>query len=124
MNPSIRILSVLFALVITFQPVLPYIEYFTFKKYITENLCVNRNKPECCCQGKCFLKKMLKENNSSQEQKTPLKTHQKAFDSSLPVFNSNSNELGDITLLYTSYLEIYRFIYSNEYFHPPQNYIS
>lgn len=46
----------------TFRPILPYIEYAIFKDYIAKNLCVNRDKPKSCCQGKCYLEKQIKKN--------------------------------------------------------------
>ena len=124
MNISIRILSVFSALIITFQPVLPYIEYYTFKKYISENLCINRDKPKCCCHGKCFLKKMLKESNTSSGQKAPVREQQKVFTSSLPETKYNFEKFEELITLYSFYLESYQFNYSADLFHPPQTSIS
>lgn len=47
------------------RPILPYIEYAVFKDYIVKNLCVNRDKPKSCCQGKCHLKKQIEKSNES-----------------------------------------------------------
>ena len=121
MNLSIRILSVLTALIITIQPVLPYIEYVTFKKYIAENLCINRNKPNCCCHGKCFLKKMLKENNAPTDQKMPFKSQQKPLECSLPAIDFSFKKSVDYKTLYTFYIETYSFNYAADLFHPPQD---
>jgi hypothetical protein len=38
---------------------LPYIEYNLFNDYIVENLCVEKNEINNCCQGKCFLEKQI-----------------------------------------------------------------
>jgi hypothetical protein len=38
------------------------------KEYIAKNLCVNRNKPKSCCEGKCELKKQLEENDKKTTQ--------------------------------------------------------
>ena len=49
---------------------IPYIEYDIFKNYIAQNLCVNKDKKDNCCQGKCFLNKQIKlenENNTANE---------------------------------------------------------
>jgi hypothetical protein len=121
MNLNIRILSVLTALIITIQPVLPYIEYFTFKKYIAENLCINRDKPNCYCHGKCFLKKMLKENNAPTDQKMSFKSQQKPLECNLPAINYSFKKSVDYKILYLFYIETYNFNYSAELFHPPQN---
>jgi len=49
---------------------MPYIQYDIFKNYIAKNLCVNKDKKDNCCQGKCFLDKQIKltnENNTTNE---------------------------------------------------------
>ena len=37
------------------------------KRYIAENLCENRAKPELKCNGKCFLQKKLKETEDNEK---------------------------------------------------------
>jgi len=49
---------------------LPYVQYSLFKDYIAKNLCENKDKPNSCCHGKCFLNKQLKmadESNSTND---------------------------------------------------------
>jgi hypothetical protein len=46
---------------------LPYIEYVILKPYIAKNLCVNKDKPNCCCEGKCFREKQLRQINSTRD---------------------------------------------------------
>ena len=56
---------------------IPYIQYNLFKDYIAKNLCVNRDKKDNCCQGKCFLKKQIKaidEDNTTNENNNNKKT--------------------------------------------------
>jgi len=43
-----------------FRPIIPYIEYAVNKDYIAKNLCINRDKPQNCCEGKCYLEKQIK----------------------------------------------------------------
>lgn len=38
------------------------------KEYIVENLCENRDKPECCCEGSCQLAKELKKVEEAEGQ--------------------------------------------------------
>ena len=55
-------------------PYMPFIEYQLNKKYIAEVLCVNKDKPEMHCNGKCHLKKQLKKANNlpeKQQQEQP-----------------------------------------------------
>jgi hypothetical protein len=42
------------------------LNYTLNKSYIEKNLCENRNKPKCCCHGKCYLKKQLEKNDNEQ----------------------------------------------------------
>jgi len=51
-------------------PVLPVIDYLLHKDYIAKNLCVNRDKPKSCCNGKCHLVKQLQKTNQNTENDT------------------------------------------------------
>ena len=44
------------------RPALPYFEYMLFKDYIADNLCIEKDKPDNCCQGKCYLEEQLKKS--------------------------------------------------------------
>ena len=44
------------------RPILPFVEYAMNKDYISKNLCINKDKPHNCCQGKCYLHEQLKKN--------------------------------------------------------------
>ncbi|MFN8258360.1 MAG: hypothetical protein U0W24_21905 [Bacteroidales bacterium] len=59
------ILHLVILLVYLCRPVMPFIEYALFKDYIAKNLCINRNKPESKCNGKCHLAKQIKLNNET-----------------------------------------------------------
>jgi len=65
-----RIYSIFFLAVLilyVLRPVIPFIEYALNKDYIAKNLCVNRDKPKSCCQGKCHLKKQLAKSDESND---------------------------------------------------------
>jgi hypothetical protein len=49
------------------RPVIPFIEYTVNKDYIIKNLCINRDKPKSCCEGKCHLNKELAKSDTSSE---------------------------------------------------------
>jgi hypothetical protein len=60
-----KIYSVIYLSILIFyilRPVLPYIEYSILKDYIVKNLCINRDKAENTCDGKCFLDDQLKKS--------------------------------------------------------------
>jgi hypothetical protein len=48
----------------------PIVHYVLHKKYYKEILCVNRNIPGNCCEGKCQLKKEIADAEKSQD-RTP-----------------------------------------------------
>ncbi len=71
------------------RPIFPYIEYLVNKEYIATVLCINKDKPEMHCNGKCHLTKQLKkasedENNSPSD--LP-KQYNKTDDISLHILN-------------------------------------
>lgn len=81
-----RAYSIFFLLILILyllRPVTPFIEYALNKEYIAKNLCINRNKPKSCCEGKCHLKKQLAKSdpaNDSEGNNNTKKTQQKNLD--------------------------------------------
>jgi len=65
---SVICLSILMFYLI--RPVLPFIEYAINKDYIAKNLCINKYKPQNCCQGKCYLGEQLKRTAETQDSNT------------------------------------------------------
>ena len=48
------------------------VSFYQFnKQYITENYCINKEKPELKCDGKCHMKKMLKKSKESEQESFP-----------------------------------------------------
>ena len=65
---SIALLAILIFNIFRFE--IPYIQYAIFKSYIAKNLCVNRDKPKSCCEGKCFREKQVKIVNETADTET------------------------------------------------------
>jgi hypothetical protein len=65
---SITLLGILIFNIFRFE--IPYIQYAIFKSYIAKNLCVNRDKPKSCCEGKCFREKQVKILNETSDTET------------------------------------------------------
>jgi hypothetical protein len=61
---------VVLMLVTVMRPLLPTITYALGKEYIAGQLCVNKNKPQLRCNGKCFLMKRQKEMAESTQPDT------------------------------------------------------
>ena len=124
MNFSIRTIALFIALILLMQPIFPYIEFYAFRSYIAKNLCINRNIPGCCCKGKCYLKRRLKETNSSSEQKAPIRSNQTVLDYNLPNKIQRFNYQVSNINIFSFYKASYFFNYSKDFFHPPQNNLS
>lgn len=58
--------SILFTLYMVLRPLIPLVEYAVNYKYISEVLCINKNKPEIHCKGTCYLSKELAKVNDSE----------------------------------------------------------
>ncbi|WP_238857937.1 hypothetical protein [Poritiphilus flavus] len=103
-----------------YRPVAPVFEYIVNQDYIAEFFCINQDKPELDCNGKCYLMQMLNEQNEEKQRNLPsilmeeypigfvvlLDVHAKAnqfFKRSTPDF----------------YLKNYHYLYSYQDFHPP-----
>ena len=59
-------------LIAMLRPIQPYVEYVLNQDYIAEFLCINKEKPELQCNGKCHLVKQLEEQQKSNPM-TPLR---------------------------------------------------
>jgi len=47
---------------------LGFLVYYQFNKaQITEEFCVNKNKPEMCCEGQCYVSKRLEHQEQKQQ---------------------------------------------------------
>jgi len=64
LQKSTAILFVFLYIIAMLGPIQPLIEYALNQDYIAEFLCINKNKPELQCNGKCHL---LKEIEKQQE---------------------------------------------------------
>lgn len=48
------------------RPILPYAEYILNYEYISEVLCINQDKPELECDGKCYLKSQIQQQSEPE----------------------------------------------------------
>jgi len=108
--------------ILILHPVLPYIEYYAFKEYIVENLCINRNNPKSCCEGKCYLEKRIKENNSEnqEEKQNSVAPQLKRIEYNLPEKNNVVLFELDLAVKKGFLIPNYHHIFFQTVFHPPQ----
>jgi hypothetical protein len=115
------IAAILFIAFITvnFSKVLIVVHYELNKKQLTEQFCVNKDKPEMHCCAKCLLKKKLAEDEA--QQKSPalpdVKNDIQLFGSPISIHINNSDSKS-ATLMY-SYIGLIPSASSAAIFHPP-----
>ncbi len=86
----VSIITVFLFLISLIRPVLPVYDYFLNYNYIVNVLCVNKDKPEMHCDGKCYLKKELSQtNNISNNTKNTLNNYRFR---PVPVYFEHFNE--------------------------------
>lgn len=115
------IILLLFSILIqTFSDVIIVVHYELNKQYIIEHFCVNRDKPEMHCDGKCHLKKQLQAEAKREQNPINLKTKH-----DLQLFSQRNGKL--IDLRYTDahkILSLYQYLSPQfspgSVFRPPQ----
>jgi hypothetical protein len=105
----------------TFNKVIVLLDYQLNQDFIASALCENRNKPQCCCHGKCFLKKQLqkdedgaKNNSSSTKDKTDVQLFCEQNENLVPAFT-------EYTKPAFIYIERKYSSFPSSVFHPPGN---
>lgn len=68
MKQFTSILFLLLFLSVTFQDTTYYLLFKLNQVNITEAFCVNKEKVEMKCHGKCYLKKQVKKNNENKKE--------------------------------------------------------
>lgn len=102
------------------RPVMPLANYVINQNYIAEFLCINKDKPELKCNGKCYLAKQLKEASEEKEKNLPAIT-MKDYPIGIIAFIvfETSQTTTTITTNNFQYNNRYAFTYLNSVFHPP-----
>lgn len=88
------------SLVMLLKPVLPFLDYMVNYEYISKELCINKEKPELKCNGKCHL---MKELAKASEDEKPISSDKK----------DNSKHESEVLF----YQELQPVIVSQIYFH-------
>ncbi|MGV6829825.1 MAG: hypothetical protein ACWA45_10575 [Flavobacteriales bacterium] len=68
MRPKIAIGLLIIFCFAEIRPLLPFLDYLVNYKYISEVLCINKDKPMSTCNGKCYLSQQLKKAQESEKQ--------------------------------------------------------
>ena len=102
----------------TFSKAIALLDYRLNKEFIASTLCENKDRPACCCKGKCFLKKQLQKEESSKNNPSSIK---EKSDIVLYLEDELKKSTASIetNILYPDYLEKKYSGSSSSIFHPP-----
>lgn len=96
--------------------------YFANKAYIAAVLCVNKDKPQLQCEGKCYLKKQLSKTDTPESNSAGLTLKLETSPFTAPLFAVQKvMAFFSTTTGYGTFQESsYRYSYHPACFHPPQ----
>lgn len=102
------------------RPIAPFVEYAINYDYISKVLCINKDKPELSCNGKCQLMKKLEQQQEEdfQSLRISMEEYPIGFVSLLSLKNAKAldNQVSNNSFFYSdnySYLDV------KSVFHPP-----
>lgn len=61
------LLIALFVLLIGFRSLIPFTVFISTQEKIIDEYCINKERPEMQCNGKCYLSKQLKETEQQSD---------------------------------------------------------
>ncbi|MCB0514553.1 MAG: hypothetical protein R2798_14130 [Chitinophagales bacterium] len=119
------ILLALLVILINFREAAIFVSFKYNQEFIAQYLCINRDKPEMQCHGKCHLKKSIEESEKRQQQgANPI--NEKPADTTLfftqttTVFGKYFYQTSNIKTFSSFLINLYKFSFHIRIFHPPQ----
>lgn len=106
------------------KPVVPVFQYVFDYQYISEVLCINKEKPELKCNGKCHLMKELAkasedEKSTSSNKKNHHSEIEVLFIEELISFSLAQNNAVVTNKNTSVYSNLYSHLNCKTFFHPP-----
>lgn len=118
MKKFVAIFFLFFFALASLQHVIILGAYLLNQDFISENFCVNKDKPEMACKGKCHMKEMM----AKQESQNPNQQIELSIFTCLAIFTDLENETtySLIEKEYATYIQIFQGNHQSSNFHPPQ----
>lgn len=88
-----------------------YLEYEFNKEYIIKNYCINKNRPQLHCDGKCYLAKKLRDAQDKDERQSKIS----AIRFLLEVYQSCQNCFKDLNTTKAFIDKILQYAYSESF---------
>jgi hypothetical protein len=89
-----------------------FFSYEFNKTYIIENYCINKNRPQLHCDGKCYLAKKLQAAQEKEENQSKITVY-KLW---LEVFHQ-SDDLSDKQTVNVAFSQFLNYFFQNNYHH-------
>ena len=118
MRPKIAIGILIVFCFAEIRPLLPYLDYFVNYEYISEVLCINKEKPMSTCNGKCYLSQQLKEAQQTEKQDKKIPTVEQERIPMI-VYNSELPKFLIIVSEAKKYFQFYQFLIKDLSISPP-----
>jgi len=74
MRPKIAIGILIIFCFSEIKTLMPFLDYLVNYEFISEVLCINKDKPMSTCKGKCYLSQQLKEAQEIEKQNKKIPT--------------------------------------------------
>ncbi|MCG8232957.1 hypothetical protein [Tenacibaculum finnmarkense] len=112
---------ILLYLVAMLRPVAPFVEYAINYDYISKVLCINKDKPELHCNGKCQLMLKIAEQQDDDFKSLEIvaKDYPIGFVELIDLPNNILIEVHKKELF--SYNQTYSYLFETSTFHPPNS---
>lgn len=106
------------------KPIVPVFQYVFDYQYISEVLCINKEKPELKCNGKCHLmKELAKASEEDKPTSSDKKNHHSEvevlFIEELNTFLIEQNKIVFNNQNTSVYSNLYSLLNCKTFFHPP-----
>ncbi len=114
-------LFVFLYLIAMLRPVAPFVEYAVNYDYISKVLCVNKDKPNLQCNGKCHLMKQLRKQQDKDfnSLRVSLEEYPIGFVEIIKFNKTDSFFIQKKENLF-KYYQNYKFLALSTFFHPPE----
>ena len=101
------------------KPIAPFVEYAINYDYFSKVLCINKNKPQLNCKGKCQL--MIKLQKKQDEDYKSLRIHMEEYPIGfVKILNlKNKKDISNSKKSIFFYTKNYNYLFSKELFNPP-----
>mgnify|MGYP001372255949 CR=1 FL=1 len=110
-------------LAIVLRPAFPVVDYIINYDYISKVLCVNKDRPELACNGKCYLMQSLakaaaEENNQKKDNSVKKVEISPLFIEEAALFTTASSAVQH-TANFPTTMDAYAHLDTSDFFHPP-----